>query len=171
MAAGQTYVPIATQTLGSAVATVTFSSIPSSYTDLVLISNAASTGTSIYNTYVQFNADTSGTSYSSTVLEGNGTAALSTKYTNRAWIYVDAYGTLTNSFSNNAILNVQNYANTSTYKTLIGRTNRASGTNAETVAVVGLWRSTAAISTLLYTVDSSTFAIGSTFTLYGIAAA
>ena len=62
MAAGSTYTPIATTTLGSAASSVTFSSISGSYTDLILITNPSS-ATTDQSIYVQFNADT-GTNYS-----------------------------------------------------------------------------------------------------------
>jgi hypothetical protein len=60
-----------------------------------------------------------------------------------------------------------NYANTSTYKTVLTRSNKYDRVG----AIVGLWRSTAAINSITLTAYSNTYAIGSTFTLYGIAAA
>jgi len=61
-----------------------------------------------------------------------------------------------------------NYSNTTTYKTGLVRANSAaSGTD----AIVGLWRSTAAITSIVATHDTAQFATGSTFTLYGIASA
>ena len=62
-----------------------------------------------------------------------------------------------------------NYANTTTYKSIIGRANRAdSGVD----AAVALWRSTAAITRIdIKLKNGGSFTAGSTFTLYGIAAA
>jgi hypothetical protein len=167
LAAGSTYTPIATTTLGSAATSYTFSSIPSTYTDLVLICNTAiTTGSSYY--LVQFNSDT-GSNYSATRLRGNGSAATSGRDTSATQIYTSSGATITTtSLENNLIMNVMNYSNTSTYKTVIGKDNAAS---IETDAYVGLWRSTAAINTIKISIGSSTFIAGSTFTLYGISCA
>ena len=167
MAAGSTYTPIATTTLGSAAASYTFSSIPSTYTDLVLIFNG--TNNQAINTAdftLNFNGD-SGANYSRTWLGGNGTSAASNRSTGSTLIYTTFYGAPSTSQSN-VIVSFQNYSNTTTYKTVLARTtNAASGTD----ATVGLWRSTAAISSILITNTVGTFSVGSTFTLYGIAAA
>ena len=73
------------------------------------------------------------------------------------------------TFSYSAIINIQNYSNTTTYKTILGRANNAVTGVTETV---GLWRSTSAITsmTLLQSYGSDLFKTGSTFTLYGIKA-
>ena len=177
MAAGSTYTPIATTTLGSAQATVTFSSIAGTYTDLILVVNAATTHSESTFINMRYNSD-SGSNYSFTELYGNGTTAASVRDTNRteAWLGPDV-SISTVLGQSVTIGQVMNYSNTTTYKTHLGRSNRASsaldyfGTN----AVVGLWRSTAAITSI--TVRNTrggteyNFATGSTFTLYGIAAA
>ncbi|NBQ97859.1 MAG: hypothetical protein EBU12_06490, partial [Microbacteriaceae bacterium] len=62
MAAGNTYSQIASTTLGSAASSVTFSSIAATYTDLVIVVQAAVTAGSIA-LRMQFNSDT-GTNYS-----------------------------------------------------------------------------------------------------------
>jgi hypothetical protein len=72
-----TYEPIATTTLGSAAADVTFTSISGTYTDLVLVA-VTQIGSSGDYLGVQFNSDT-GTNYSRTRLSGNGTSASSDK--------------------------------------------------------------------------------------------
>lgn len=162
MAAGATYVPIATQTLGTAAASVTFSSIPSTYTDLILVYSGSLTTTN-GNGYLQFNSDTT-TNYSDTVIYGNGTSALSTRASTQSKLVCFSTGTT----QENAILHIMNYANATTYKTVLSRANDAATL---TAAYVGLWRSTAAINSVLVGTDVSTFVTGSTFTLYGIAAA
>lgn len=161
-----TYEPIATQTLGSAAATVTFSSIPSTYTDLVLIMGNL-TFSSGGNPQVQYNGDTA-TNYSNTDLYGTGSATGSTYNTSNNYINV-GFSATNGSASEPAtvILQIQNYSNTTTFKTLLGRGNRAGG---EVQTNVGLWRSTAAINQVLVK-TTSTFQTGSTFTLYGIKAA
>ena len=169
MASAATYVPIQSYTLASATSPVTFSSIPSTYTDLVLISSVLGvTGTS-YTLQTTINTD-NGTNYSTTYLIGNGTAASTNKSTSAATMQL---GQLTGYFTTGnpmvAITNFQNYSNTTTYKTVV---SRASNTGTETDAIMGLWRSTAAINRIDLSLGSGTsFQIGSTFTLYGILAA
>jgi hypothetical protein len=68
-----------------------------------------------------------------------------------------------------SIINVMNYANTTTYKTSISRGNNSAN---RVRAYVALWRNTAAITSIqIITNGAINFATGSTFTLYGIASA
>lgn len=167
MAAGSTYTPIATTTLGSNQAEITFNSI-GGYTDLVLIVSAKQTP-ALNTQYIRFNGDT-GTNYSYTILTGNGTSAVSTRYSNQDRWYSGYYAVPPTDSYGIEIYNFQNYANTTTYKTGLSRTNRASG---GVDAMVGLWRSTSAITSITYGISgaSAYLTSGSTFTLYGIAAA
>ena len=174
MAAGATYTPIATTTLGSAQASYTFSSISGSYTDLVLI--CGSLGTSSSGTIMlTFNSDT-GTNYSYTELDGynvSGTMTTKSDRTSSATKinFTNWVGTDTNNNSN-LIVNINNYSNSTTYKTAIGRMNNGTSVNyAGTAATVGLWRSTAAITSVTITPSSGNLITGSIFTLYGIVAA
>jgi len=170
-----TYVAIATQTLGSAAASVTFSSIPSTYTDLVLVANGRTDWTTnIYEAlYCQLNSDT-GTNYSVTALMGDGSAASSYRQSSQNQMEITRFN---NSFSSNtafgtSIIHFQNYANTTTNKTALGRTNNTPNGYYNVGATVGLWRSTSAISTIkLYPALGTNFVTGSTFNLYGIASA
>lgn len=163
-----TYTPIATTTLGSAADSVTFSSIPATYTDLVVVIQAYWTTTSgdIY-IFMQFNGDT-GSNYSTTVLTGTGSSAISNRFTDRTNMNMDYYATIVDDEPSQRNINIMNYANTTTYKTAIYRSNRA-GNGTDTM--VGLWRSTSAITSILFDLESGQFASGSTFTLYGILAA
>jgi hypothetical protein len=165
-----TYTPIATTTLGSAQATVTFSSIPSTYTDLILVSSARVTGAvDSDDILVTLNSDT-GTNYSATYLNGNGTSATSGRNTSTSkgyWLYVVGANAAASTFSLD-IMNLNNYSNSSTYKTMISRcANNLNGAAAR----AGLWRSTSAITSIALNCSNSNIATGSTFTLYGIAAA
>jgi len=169
MAAGSTYTPIATQTLGSAAASVTFSSISGAYTDLVLIANGQAAA-SQNNFEMQFNGDTA-TNYSDTYLSGTGSAASSGRETSKASILIGNNGNppASGSSFNIAIINIMNYANTTTYKTALTRANNAAN---GVDAIVGVWRSTAAITSVtVFIKNSNNLNTGSTFTLYGIAKA
>jgi len=169
MAAGKTYEPIATNTLSSAQTGVTFSAISGSYTDLVLIMNVKVTGSPGRIPIVNFNSDT-GSNYSHTYLAGNGTAASSGRVTNDTRIAIDA---VTGIDANNfypVIMNIQNYSNSTTYKTCLVRANEASVVWSE----VALWRNTNAITSITITafgLINENWASGCSFTLYGIAAA
>jgi hypothetical protein len=159
----KTYEPIATNTLGSSAATVTFSSIPATYTDLVIISypKFSSAGQMITN----FNGDT-GTNYSITYLIGDGSGPGSNRFSNQGAIGTTP--TQINTVEHIVIQHIMNYSNTTTNKTMLQETRQAANAVWE---LVGLWRNTAAITSVVLTGSSANFAAGSTFTLYGIKAA
>jgi hypothetical protein len=161
-----TYEPIATTTLGSAAASVTFSTISGSYTDLVLVFFTPSNSIND-DMYLQYNSDT-GSNYSNTTLRGNGTTASSTRGSNTTGARFSDQSSPTTSTSNTAIIHIMNYANTTTYKTNISRSNNAS-TGID--AMVTLWRNTAAITSVKVYPASGNMATGTIATLYGIKAA
>ena len=164
MAAGATYQSIATTTLGSAASSYTFSSIPSTYTDLILVCGIFNSSSGA-NAYVRLNGD-SGSNYSRTQLTGNGTTAASGRASNTTSAYIDAVST--NYPQEIITVHFMNYSNTTTYKTFLARADNAStGTQAN----VSLWRSTSAINSIAIYTDTGNFSTGSTFTLYGIASA
>ena len=166
MAAGATYTPIFSTTLSSAQANVTFSSIPSTYTDLVLVTNAILASGGAANLLCQYNGDTAA-NYSTTYMAGNGTAASSSRDTSNT---VGWLGRLSSTNWTSSISNIMNYANTTTYKTSVSRGNDTSGL---LIAYVSLWKATpAAINSIVLTNSSAVnFSIGSQFSLYGIASA
>lgn len=163
-----TYDVIEARTLGSNQSSVTFSSIPSTYTDIKMIVNGIYT----FNDtafQLRFNGD-SGSNYSNTIIGGNGSSAFSARNTNNIWIECGWYQASggTNATS---IIDVLNYANTTTFKTLL---NRKGITSTSLDANVGMWRSTSAINSIAMSFGaygSPNFATGTTFTLYGIKAA
>ena len=167
MPAGSTYSTIATYTVPSNTSSYTFTSIPGTYTDLVLICSWKNSVGAGYWGQLQFNGDT-GSNYSTTVLDGNGTSATSYRYTNDS-VGVRIGGTTTAN-NNPSIVNIMNYANTTTFKTQI---SRYSDSSRAVQAFVSLWRSTAAINSIKIQIEGGTANIvaGSTFTLYGITAA
>lgn len=163
-----TYTPITNNTLSSSASTVTFSSISNTYTDLILIVQPiASAGVDLE---LRFNGD-SGTNYSCSQLTGTGSAVTYGAFTNAAQMRLDKFGYVNTSIGTMDVIHIMNYANTSVNKTVLSRTGNASqGTD----IVVGMWRSTAAITSIvLYpgVGTGATFSAGSTFTLYGIKAA
>ena len=155
----QTYTPIARQVLASATATVTFSAIPSGYTDLVIQGSFAPTAGGVPFD-LRFNGDTT-TNYSVTRLENAG----SNRSANLAYGEIGyTNGTNIQAFT----VQLQNYSNATTFKTYLARSGDV-GT--AVYAIVGLWRKTPeAINTIAIRCNGSTFTAGSTFTLYGIKA-
>lgn len=160
-----TYIPLATQTLGSAAATVTFSSIPAGYTDLVLVSSYKRTTTN--SARFRFNSD-SGSNYSDTALTGNGTSAASSRTSNATGGFLFNYFSSSTTGFVLSTLHLMNYSNSTTFKTCIERSNDAAQ---GTAAIVTLWRSTAAITSIVLDANAGNYDTGSTFSLYGIASA
>jgi hypothetical protein len=167
-----TYEPIATATASGSSNSVAFSSITSTYTDLVLVMSVRSTvSASTTQAILILNGDAGSSSYSRTVLKGDGSSASSFRDVNFSQLYfvddIPGATNTTNYFSQSNI-QIMNYSNTTTFKTLLGR-NTAPSNNTE--GMVGLWRNTAAISSVSISAVSGNWASGSTFTLYGIKAA
>ena len=165
MAAGATYEPIATTTLGSA-GSITFSSIPSTYTDLRLVVSGKSS--SSYSGAIRFNG-ISTTTYSSTNLIGDGTAASSIRVSSDTAIYVGGWGASAGTTYPALItIDIFSYAG-ATYKTVLGTWSNDMNGTGSTERCIGLWRSTSAITSL--SLFETNYAIGTVATLYGIKAA
>jgi hypothetical protein len=153
-----TYSLIESQTLGSAQATVTFSSIPTTFTDLILVIRATTISA---NFNMRFNGDT-GTNYSYTSLWGDGSSAASYRSSNNTVIGL----TYTSSGAPMSRIQIQDYSNATTYKSVLIRQDDSANAAG---AVAALWRSTAAINSIAI-VSGGTIPSGSTFKLYGIQA-
>jgi len=173
--ATNTMVALQTQVLGSSASSVTFTGISQAYTDLVIQ----------YSTFFT----TNGADRYVTMQVGNGSIDTGSHY---SWTYLDTYGgtvnsgrtanaafTLTSYSANPTLTNPQtatlqlnNYSNTTTYKTIL---SRFGSVPSEVGAYVSNWRgmsgsSTEAINTIKFNANGANFDAGSTFTLYGIAA-
>ena len=161
-----TYSPIATYS-PSGTTTVDFTSIPSTYTDLVLVmSGSMASAANMFIRVGNGSIDT-GSNYSLTQFVGSGSSASSSRLSGQTECKITEGLFFNTNEECNIILNFQNYANTSTYKTFISRTNSAGiGVNAAGCT----WASTSAINCIrLY--GSQNFNSGSKVTLYGIQAA
>jgi hypothetical protein len=151
-----TYTPIATTTL-SGVSTYTFSSISGIYTDIEIRGTGFASGDSGID--VRFNSD-SGSNYSYTYMYTDGSSAVSGRNSS----VTAATGGRSGTNGSTAIFYLQNYSNSTTYKTMLSRGGNAGDL---TIAVVSLWRSTSAITSVTLSMGSN-FLAGTTFTLYGI---
>lgn len=171
MAAGSTYTPIATTTLGSATNTVSFDSISGSYTDLIIIASIRmdNVGSGNQNTLIRFNDD-SGANYNYMYILGDGSTVSSSRGPNATSLLVSSVGNDSANRYSTEIWQFNNYSNTTTHKSAIMRHSVPFGNQVQ--AWAGLWRSTSAITKVSIIASSSAeFAADSTFTLYGIAAA
>lgn len=157
-----TYTPISSITLGATTSSVTFSSIPQTYTDLILVYNGTS---AVTNLPIRFNSDTA-SNYSYTRIYGDGSSASSDRESN----YTYGVYAIGSSAATIATIHINNYSNATTYKTLLGRGSYT--TSGYVSMFCSLWRSTAAITsiTLLGSTVPANFSVGSTFNLYGILA-
>jgi hypothetical protein len=169
-----TYYLLASNTVGSGgVATVTFSSIPSTYTDLLLKASARDTFAGANNGKILLKFNGSSTSdYSSRQLFGNGSSAGSSSNTSQTEIDItsdgagDSAGNTANTFSNNEVY-IPNYTS-SDYKSFsIDAVAEENAAQAFSNLKAGLRSNTAAITSITLTARTL-FAQHSTFYLYGI---
>jgi hypothetical protein len=158
-----TYEPIATTTLGSSASSITFSSIPATYTDLRLV--VVAQYSSENNLYIRFNND-SGTNYSGTAINGNGSTAASFRETNGTGIQIGRVPASSN-FSL-ATCDIFSYAG-STYKTCLSTCAEDTNGGGYVYNFVNLYRSTSAINRI--DIYFPGFNTGTTATIYGIKAA
>jgi hypothetical protein len=158
-----TYEPIETKTLGSGQTSVTFTSVPTTYTDLVLIVNGTgSSGVSALKLQVGNGSVDTGSNYSWTNIQGDGISAGSSRGSGVTEMNLGLMDTTIST----SIFHFMNYSNTTTYKTFLGS---GADTAYAIRKVVGLWRNTAAINT--FTLSGTTLQTGTTLSLYGIKAA
>jgi hypothetical protein len=160
-----TYEKIASTTLGSASADITFSSIASTWTDIraVLVNKGGTSGCRL-----QFNSDT-GTNYSTTSLIGDGGFGNSARAASSDRISLEYYG-MDAATPSMYTADIFSYAG-STYKTVLGTAAEDFNGGGSISVRVGLWRSTSAITTIkLFTVGTA-FQSGTIATIYGIKAA
>ena len=158
---------IATTTVGAGgSSTITFTSIPATYSHLQLRGIARNNNSADDSFALTFNSDT-GTNYSRHGLTGSGTAAASYAGSTVANVGIWAISAIANTFGA-AVIDVLDYANTNKYKTirsLNGYDNNGSG---YIVLTSGNWRNTAAITSITLTANAGTFQQYSSFALYGI---
>jgi hypothetical protein len=159
-----TEVAIASTTLGSA-GTIEFTSIPATYTDLriVLVSKSVANGA---NVQFRFNSNT-GTNYSFTYLRGNGASVTTYRESNNTFGYLADQSSDTQP--NMGTLDIFSYAG-STFKTALATYSDDRNGSGYVFALVNLWRSTAAITSVSLSPSNfgGNFQAGTTATLYGI---
>lgn len=168
------YESIQTYTLGSTTASVTFSSIPSTYKHLQIryMARQDAGGSDRGAQEMRFNSDT-GSNYSYHLLFGDGSSASALAYTSTDSIYT-ALSDLTSSTAaanifGVGVIDILDYQNTNKYKTtrtLCGQDQNS--TSGRIFFTSGNWRSTSAITSITLFPETGSYVQYSHFALYGI---
>lgn len=161
-----TYTLISSSTVGAGgAATITFSSIPSTYTDLLVKVSARTTyATNADLGYIRFNSSTTG--YSIKRLQGNGSIAYSAGGTEILFRNTGASDTA--STFGNSELYIPNYTSSANKSVSVDSVSENNGTTAEALLGAGLWSNTAAITQITLYPNNGNWAQYSTAYLYGI---
>ena len=166
-----TYTAIATVTVGSGGAsTIEFTSIPGTYTDLVIVLSARSARTSETRDSVELSFNNNTTGYTTRTVRGSGSGVDSNTGYSSSSIQradVNATNSTANSFSNISFY-IPNYAGSNNKSVSIDSVFENNATDAWQVLAAGLWSNTAAITSIKLGLEISTFVQYSTATLYGI---
>lgn len=158
---------IASDVLAFSGASVFISSIPSTYRDLVLVSNVLATTSSEANITIRLNQIDTGVYSGVTAEADKNNVVTSTSYTSTRFFDANNDGTLSNSGRNINIFQILDYSATDKHKMCFWRNS-----NAEFLGVVmqaARFGSTSAISSMEIFAGGTSFAVGSSFYLYGIA--
>ena len=159
-----TYTPLANLTLGSASSSVTFSSIPATYTDLICI--VVAKGSTTLEARVRFNAD-AGSNYFYLRRSGSGSTGSSATAASQTSGFLSAIAQATTTDALQMNINIMGYSATNTHTTIVSRAdNAANGTE----AFVNRWANTAAVTSVQILTSTGNWAAGSTFALYGVIA-
>ena len=173
MPAENTYVPIFTANGTGSSAIISFTSIPSTYTDLVIAGSYSGTAGAGFD--MTLNNVTTNTSYSLTRITFSGASATSYRSSNQNQFSLNYNGTIAITPEYSTILiNLFNYANTTTYKTMLAKYGN---TGTDLGPIAGQWRgSTGSATEAINRIDlkaagGANWTTGTTFSLYGIKAA
>ena len=159
-----TYIALATTTLSSATSTVTFSSIPATYRDLIIVVGNAQSASGNPGLVARFNGDTN-SNYSYVRMTGNGSTTGSASATDTFAVLAAAFGLSTSQIAT-TITQIMDYSATDKHKTYLSRSSRA---DAGVEAGAGRWANTNAITSVaVFLGGSLNFAAGTTFSLYGV---
>ena len=155
---------IETKTLGTAVASIEFTSIPQTYTDLKVVVSVRNTTTE-NGVLLSFNG--SSANFTNFRLYGSGTAAYSFSGSD-LFAYAVRSDHTASTFGNTEIY-IPNYTS-SAYKSIsIDNTSERNSAPTEMALIAGLWSNTANITSIgLASTGAGTLAVNSTFYLYGI---
>jgi hypothetical protein len=170
MAAGNTYEAIFTANGTGSSAIISFTSIPSTYTDLVIAGSYSATAGAGFD--MTLNNVTTNTSYSLTRITFSGGSAVSYRSTNQNHFALNYNASIASTPEYSTVLiDLMNYANTTTYKTVLVKFGN---TTTDLGPIAGLWRgSTGSATDAINRIDikaagGANWTTGTTFSLYGI---
>lgn len=157
----QTLISSVTVGAGGA-ATIEFTSIPQTYTDLLVVLSARSNAG---DNVAYFRVNSATTSFSQRFLMGTGSSALSGTDT-QLYVPVSNSGHTSNTFGNTAIY-IANYTGSTNKTFSIDGTNENNSTDVRQVIETGLWSNTSAITSIQIPCPGGLFVQYSTAYLYG----
>jgi hypothetical protein len=158
-----TYTPLANVTLAGTASSVTFSSIPATYRDLVVVFLGA--GSTNLEGRIRLNSDT-GSNYNYVRMSTSGSAATSVSAASQTSGFVSAIAKATTTGALQMNINIMDYSATDKHTTIISRADQ-SANGAE--AFANRWANTAAVTSVQILTSTGNWAIGTTVNLYGIA--
>jgi hypothetical protein len=160
-----TFIKIASVTVGSGgAATIEFTSIPSTYTDLCLVTSIREASTDSYTATIKFNS--SGSSYSQRNVQGSGSSVSSASPTDIEMM-INGSSSTSNTFSNSSVY-ISNYTGSANKSVSVDSVTEANVTLAFARLGANLWSNTAAITSISIQTTTGNLAQHSTATLYGI---
>jgi hypothetical protein len=160
---------IQTVTVGSGgIGSVEFNSIPQTYTDLVLVASTRISDAAVSQPWIRFNGDT-GSSYTSSWLQGTGGAAASSNLASTILICMNTPGSnaTANTFSNNVVY-IPNYTSSATKTLSSDAVDENNAASAFQRIHAGLWNNTSAITQIVIGPNGTSFVQNSVFSLYGV---
>lgn len=161
-----TYKLIASSTVGAGGASsITFSSIPQTYTDLVLLWSTRKTTNGAAATYISFNSSTS--SFSAIYLYAQGTGSVVSGTLARYIGSVPGADSTANCFSNSLVY-IPNYTSSNNKSYSADNVDDINAAGNDMNFIAGLWSNTAAITSLSISPAADSFTQYSTAYLYGI---
>jgi hypothetical protein len=168
-----TFELIASSTVGSGgTASIDFTSIPSTYTDLVLKLSARDTEVSVNNAgIIQFNGETATTNYTAKWLYGTGSSVGSLSRSGASgqfWFESDSANATANTFANIEFY-IPNYAGATAKSVSVDTVTETNATTTDAILTAALWNNTAAITSIKLKPNSGlNFVQYSTAYLYGV---
>jgi len=166
-----TFILIEAKTLGSNTASVDFTSIPQTYTDLYLLISARSTRGTYSDSSCYVKVNSSSTSYTGKLLEGSGANPVGAYNGNATRLHdciIPADGAATaNTFSSISVY-LPNYTGSNYKSSTADSIMETNSATAYAQLWAGLWSDTAAITQINLSDPLANFKTGSTFYLYGI---
>lgn len=167
-ASTNSYESIQTVSLGANQTTITFSSIPSTYKHLQVRGFLrTSSGVNNNDLYIRMNSDT-GSNYTHHSIRGDGANANAEGYASQTLMWLNRAAPADSNIFGGVVIDFLDYTDTNKFTTMRGLSGQDRNGAGQISLNSGLWRNTAAVTTLTFTLSSGDFTQYSQFALYGI---